>query len=232
MYPEYLFNNDTQDMSRRVRELAAKDEPTLRAHCIEVSRQTDTSSLAAKGACVEKANNAKAVLANVEGAIKMLLASFANQGTVFGTQNSRTDFSSVCRAVTEIEEERLHLLSCIRDLTQLRQTVFGAVAEANRALHLLLIAGHSAPEEVRSCYTEITEQTKVAYLRLREADDAIREVSNFYMTFIEQHLPAFMESLRSAADFKGAGASLNKGAIRTICNELLILTTRTPNVSF
>ena len=232
MYPEYLFNNDTQDMSRRVRELAAKDEPTLRAHCIEVSRQTDTSSLAVKEECIAKTDNAKAIFANLKRITEGLSAALANREDVFRTQGRKGDFSTVCRAVTQIEAERQRLLFAIAALAQVRQSIAAAVAEANRILHLLSLAGGSVPEDVRAHYTAATEQTKAAYVHLTKSDATLCEVQDFCMTFVEQHLPAFMQRLRAAADFNHGGEALEGAEIRALCHELLILTDRLPSVSF
>lgn len=232
MYPEYLYNNDTQDMSRRVQALAAKDEPALRAHCLEVSRQTDTSSLAVQKDCIAKVGAAHAVLANMMRVLKELSQTLASRAGVFHTQNGQADFPVVCRAVTEIEEARGQLLSCVGDLTQARHTLASCVADANRTLHLLSLAVQFVPESARSHYVAATEQTKVAYTLMTGLDGDVREALNSYMTFIERHLPAFMERLRSAADFNHAGAALDPTAIRTLCGELFILAERLQNVSF
>ena len=232
MYPEYLFNNDTQDMSRRVRELAAKDEPTLRAHCIEVSRQTDTSSLAVKEECIAKTDNAKAIFANLKRITEGLSAALASRADIFRARSGKEDFSTVCRAVTQIEEERQRLLFAIGALSQVRQSIAAAVAEANRALHLFSLAGRAVPEDARAHYIAATEQSKAAYVHLTKSDATLYEVQNFCMTFIEQHLPAFMQRLRAAADFNHGGEALEGAEIRALCHELLILTDRLPSVSF
>ena len=232
MYPEYLFNNDTQDMSRRVRELAAKDEPTLRAHCIEVSRQTDTSSLAVKEECIAKTDNVKAIFANLKRITEGLSAALASRVDIFRMQSRKGDFSTVCRAVTQIEEERQRLLFAVAALAQVRQGIAAAVAEANQTLHLLSLVGRSVPEDVRAHYIAATEQTKAAYAYLTKSDATLYEVQNFCMTFIEQHLPAFMQRLRAAADFNHGGEALDHRGIRALCHELLILTDRLPSVSF
>ncbi len=232
MYPEYLFNNDTQDMSRRVRELAAKDEPTLRAHCIEVSRQTDTSSLAVKEECIAKTDNAKAIFANLKRITEGLSAALASREDIFRARSGKEDFSTVCRAVTQIEAERQRLLFAVAALAQARQSIAAAVAEANRTWHLLSLAGCSVPEDVRAHYIAATEQTKAASAYLTKLDATLCEVQNFCMTFIEQHLPAFMQRLRAAADFNHGGEALEGAEIRALCHELLILTDRLPSVSF
>ena len=232
MHPEYLHNNDTQQMCDRVCKLAISDEPALRAQCQEVSHQTDTSSLAAKADCVAKTNNARAVLKNMAEILKELSQSLTIGADVFRTRDGKEDFSLVCRAVTEIEEERLHLLTCITELTQVRQTIFATVADANRALHFLKTAKLAVPDELRAPYTEVIECAEGAYARLTELDCIIREAQTFYMTFIERHLSVFMERFRSAADFNHAGATLDRGAIRALCNELLILINRAPNIAF
>ncbi len=230
MYPEYLFNNDTQDICRRVCEMATSDEPALRAHCLEVSCQADTSSLTAKEECIVKTNNAKAVFINIERILRGLSESLASKADIFRAQNGKGDFPAVCRAVTQMEEERLHLLSCITDLTQTRQTIFSAVANANRALHYLKTAKRAVPTELRAPYNEAVECTEAAYARLIEVDSTVREVQSFSMTFVERHLPTLMERLRAAADFNHAGEMLDAGAIRSLCNEIFILINRAPNV--
>ena len=232
MYPEYLYNNDTQEIRDRVCELAVTDEPALRARCQEVSRQTDTSSLALQEDCAAKLNAIGAVFSAMANILEALLQSLGREAGIFGTQNRQSDFEAVCHAVTHIEEERLHLLSCITDLTQMRRAVFSAVAEANRALHFLSLAGRFVPKDAHPHYAEATEHTKAAHKRLTSLDATVREAQNFYMTFTERHLPTFMEHLRAAADFNHAGAALDKRAIRMLCKELFVLLDRTPNVSF
>jgi len=232
MYPEYLYNNDTQDIRCQVQELAAKDEPVLRAQCLEVSRQTDTSSLALREACLSKTNAAGAVFEGMITILKELSQSLSSEMGVFRLQNGQAVFSKVCRAVVQIEEERLRLLSCITELTQLRRTLVESVAETNRTLHLLSIAKRAVPEELRMHYAEDTEVVENAYERLKRVDIAVCEVQKFYMTLIESHLPVFMERLRIAADFNHTGAALDGAAIRTLCGELFILQNRAPNVSF
>ena len=78
MYPEYLCNNDTEQIYERVRELAETDEPALRAECQEVSHQADTSSLAVKNDCLAKANNMDASLGKMTDVIKMLSRSLTS----------------------------------------------------------------------------------------------------------------------------------------------------------
>ena len=232
MYPEYLLNSDTQDICRRVSDLAASNEPTLRAHCREVSRQTDTSSLSLQADCVTKVNDTRAVLSIIAKELEEFSHVLAEGAGVFRTRDGKSDFPTVCRAVTRIETERLHLLECITALTGMRRKIASSVAEANRVLHLLSVAGRAVPEDVRAHYTAFTEITKVAYGRLTELDIALREAQGFYMTMVESHLPAFMERLRTAADFNHAGEALDRGAIRALCSELQILLSRTSNVSF
>lgn len=231
MYLEYLYNNDTQDFCRRVCELASSNESALRAQSKEVSRQTDTSSLAAKEDCIAKVNAANAVFAQLMTVLKNLSQSLSG-GDVFGTQNKKADFASVCRAVTHIEEERLQLLSCIAELTQMRREVASRVADTNRSLHFLKTAEGAVPDGVRYHYADASAVTEAAYARLVGADVAVREVQSFYMTFIERHLPAFMERLRTAADFNHTGEALDRNAIRILCTEAFLLQNRVPNVFF
>ena len=70
------------------------------------------------------------------------------------------------------------------------------------------------------------------YAHLTEQDNTTRDVLSAYMTFVERHLPTFMQSLRSAADFNHAGSALDRALIRRLCQELLILVERTQNVCF
>ena len=232
MYPEYLYNNDTQDIRREVQELVAKDEPALRAHCLEVSRQTDTSSLALREECLSKTNDAGSVFQSMLNVLGEISKSVSREAGVFGVQNGQAVFSDVCHAILQMEEERLRLLSCITDLTKMRHALAAGVAEANRALHFLSIARRAVSEEMRLCYAEDVECIENAYERLKRADIAVCEAQKFYMTFIESHLPAFMEKLRSASDFNHAGAALDGVAIHSLCGELLILQNRVPNVCF
>lgn len=232
MYPEYLFNNDTQDIRHRVSELAAADEPALRAHCQEVSRQTDTSSLCVGKDCAALVNDACVVLSIIAKEAEALSQVLAGGVGVFRTRDGKAGFPTVCRAVTRIEEERLHLLEFITALTEMRRKIAASVAEANRVLHLLSIAGRAVPLDARIYYADFTERTKVAYERLTKTDVALREVQAFLMTTVERHLPVFMEQLRGSADFNHAGEALDRGAIRALCSELQILLSRVPNVSF
>ena len=232
MYPEYLYNNDTQDICRQVQDLAAKDEPALRAHCQEVSRQTDTSSLAAREDCTAKLNAVGAVFAAMVNVLEELSQSLSSEAGVFGTQKGQAAFSKVCCAVVQIEEERQRLLSSVAELTQLRRTLAASVADSNRAIHFLSIAKRAVPEALCSYYAEAVDCVQRAYERLTGADAAVSKVQNFYMTLIESHLSVFMQRLRTAADFNHTGANLDVAAIRALCGELFLLQNRAPNVSF
>lgn len=232
MYPEYLYNNDTQDICCQVQELAAKDEPALRAQCLEVSRQTDTSSRALQRDCSQKAGDTEAVFATMVSILKELSQSISRGAGVFGTQNRQAAFAKVCRAVVRVEEERQRLLSLIAELTQLRRVLAASVAEANQALHFLSLSKRAVPEALSGHYAEALDLAQKAYARLTGADAAVCEVQNFYMTLIERHLPVFMVRLRTAADFNHTGAALDGAAIRTLCGELFVLQNRAPNVSF
>ena len=87
MYPEYLQNSDTQDMVRRVSELALSDEPALRAHCQEVSRQTDTSSLCVGKDCIAQVNAANRELAIIGKSLQELSQLLSQSAGVFRTQD-------------------------------------------------------------------------------------------------------------------------------------------------
>lgn len=230
MYPEYLYNNDTQDIYRCVQELAQNDEPALRAHCQEVSRQTDTSSRTLQKDCFQKASDAKSVFDAMVSILKELSQSLSSGTDVFGTQNGQAVFAKVCRAVVRVEEERQRLLSLIAELTQLRRVLAASVAQTNQALHFLSLSKRAVPEVLRCHYVEALDLVEKAYARLTGADASLCEVQKFYMTLIESHLPVFMQRLRAAADFNHAGAALDRVAIRTLCGELFVLQNRAPNV--
>ena len=232
MYPEYLFNSDTQDICRRVSDLATSNESALRAHCQEVSRQTDTSSRTLLKDCAAKVCAAQGTFDATVSIFKELSQSLSSESGVFGTQNGQAAFAKVCRAVVQVEEERQHLLSAIADLTRLRRELASSVAEANRVLHFLSMAKCAVLEDLCLPYAEALELAQKAYARLTAADASLCEVQKFYMTLIESHLPVFMSRLRVAADFNHTGAALDAFAIRALCGELFILQNRTPNVSF
>ncbi len=232
MHPEYLFNSDTQDISRSVSELAASNEAALRAHCQEVSRQTDTSSLSFGQVCVAKVNDANATLSIMRGSLQELLNSLFENAGVFRARNGKVDFSAVCRTVTKIEEERAHLLTQIGALSTARFAVASYVAEANRALHLLSLATNAVPKDVRHHYTEDAACIKRVYGRLTALDAALCSAQEFYMTMIERYIPAFMQKLRVAADFNRAGEALDRGEILALCKEFLVLFGHLPNVAF
>lgn len=232
MHPEYLYNNDTQDIAQRVGELATRNEPALREHCQEVSRQTDTSSLCLQKDCAMSVNDAGGILSIIEEHLRKLSQSLWKNAGVFRTQNAKADFSLVCKTVTALEAERLRLLSCVGELTHMRRAIAQAVAKNNQALHLLLLAKCAVGEDVRRFYVEEAERIRISYERLTALDADIREVQVFYMTFLESHMPAFMKRLRESADFNHAGEALDSSAICALCGELFILCERVPNVSF
>ena len=232
MYPEYLYNNDTQDICRRVSELAKSNEPALRAQCQEVSRQTDTSSLAVIENCTARIRAADAVFDAMVGILKDLSRDLSSGSGVLATRDGQTMFPKVCRAIVLAEEERQRLLSSVAELTQARRELASSVADANRVLHFLSLARSAISTEVHSCYTENITCINRAYARLTQADAAVREVQNFYMTLIESHLSVFMQRLRVAADFHHTGAALDRAGIRRLCEELFVLQNRSPNVSF
>ena len=232
MYSEYLYNNDTQELQSRVRELAQSNEFALRTECKEVSNRVDTSSLDIKTGFAEKTHSIYAVFSNMRTVLRQLSASLAAHTEVFRTRDGQVDFGVVCQAVTAIEEGRVELLSCVADLAKIRQDLFASVADANRALHFLKIAKQSIPEGMRTPYADSIERTEAAYARLTATDVAVREVQTFSMTFVERHLPNLMESLRTAADFNHVGAALDRVSIRTLCTEALIAINRAPNITF
>lgn len=232
MYPEYLINNDTQDICSRVSELANSNEPALRENCLEVSRQTDTSSLAFAEMCEAKVREINASFADMMKALEETSQSLLGASDIFGTQNRQSYFSLVCRLVVQIEEKRRDLLSYVAQLTGLRRELASKVADVNRILHFLSLAKRAVSKEMCVPYAKAIARVERAYERLTKADAAIKEVQNFYMTLIDTQLPIFMERLRTAADFNHTGASLDRAAIRALCGELLILQNRVPNVSF
>lgn len=232
MYPEYLQNSDTQDMVRRVSELALSDEPALRAHCQEVSRQTDTSSLCVDKDCIAQVNAANRELAIIGKSLQELSQLLSQSAGVFRTQDGKGDFPTVCSAVQEIESARRRLLLSVGELSKLRQSLFESVAKANEGLHFISIAARTVREDLRSPYREAEEQLAATYERMVELDCTIRESQAFYMAMVERHLPSFMRELRAAADFNHAGEALDRYAVRALCGELLRLLGRTPNVSF
>lgn len=232
MHPEYLFNNDTQDISRRVSELATANEPLLRAHCQEVSHQVDTSSLCLQRDCAAAVNDTNAVLSIIGESLNSLSQSLAQKSGVFRTQDGKASFPTVCRTVVQIEEARGRLLACISTLSQLRGRIASSVAEFNRALHFLSLAERAVPKRVRGEYAEFIARTKDAYARLTAWDANLREAQMTYMTIMEQHLPAFMQNMRTAADFNHAGEGLDGAGIRSLCFALSVVLSRLPNVSF
>ena len=232
MHSEYLFNNDTQEISNRVCEMASSNEPALRAHCQEVSRQTDTSSLALREECIAKSNAARAILQEISALAEELSKALARDGGVFGVQNGQAVFPAVCRAVVQIEERRLSLVSCISQLTQVRRKVASSVAEANRALHVLSLAKRAAMEDAKEDYAQMIRYTELSYERLKALDFAVCEMQTFYMTLVESHLSVFMQRMRAAGDFNYGGKELDCGEIRLLCRELIILVNRAPNITF
>ena len=232
MHPEYLFNNDTQEISNRVCEVASSNEPVLRAHCQEVSRQTDTSSLALREECITKSNAARAILQEISALAEELSKALARDGGVFGVQNGQAVFPAVCRAVVQIEERRLSLVSCISQLTQVRRKVASSVAEANRTLHVLSLAKCAVGEDAKEDYAQMIRYTEVSYERLKAFDFAVCEMQKFCMAFVESHLPVFMQRMRAVGDFNHGGKELDCSEIRLLCHELIILVNRAPNITF
>ncbi|MBR5119672.1 MAG: hypothetical protein IKV02_01620 [Clostridia bacterium] len=232
MYSEYLFNNDTQEISNRVCEMASSNEPALRAHCQEVSRQTDTSSLALQEDCIAKLNAAKAILQEISVLAEDLSKKMMGNSGVFGTQNGQATFPEVCRSVMPMEEKRQLLISCVADLSEFRRTLASRVADTNRALHFLYLAKNAVDAERKDAYAKATEIAESANRRLKTLDASVFEMQNFCMTFIEKHFSVFMQRLRISADFNHAGNALATGEIRMLCSELKILVNRAPNITF
>ena len=232
MHPEYFYNSETQDISRRVSELATSNESLLRAHCQEVSHQADTSSLCLQRDCVTGVNDTNSVLSIIGESLDALSQSLAQKSGVFRTRDGKADFPTVCRTVVQIEEARGRLLACIATLSQLRHSIASEVAKVNRALHLLSLAERAVQEDVRGEYTEITARIKTAYARLTAVDVALCEAQTTYMAIVESHLPTFMERLRAAADFNHAGEGLDGAEIRSLCFAASVVLSRLPKVSF
>lgn len=232
MYPEYLLNNDTQEMNDRVRELATLNEPLLRTHCQEVSCQTGTSSLAVKEECLSKAGAASALLEKMKTVLNTLSQSISQTAGVFGVKNGQELFFEVCRAIVQIEEERQRLLVVVASLSQTRRKIASCVAQTNQALHFFSLAKGAVSINLQVHYTECTKNAERAYESLKRADVALAELQNFYMTFIESHFSAFMERLRDLADLNHSGENLNGAQICALCREFLILQNRVPNVVF
>ena len=232
MFPEYLHNNDTEEITRYVRELVASDELALRAHCQEVSRQTDTSALYVEKRALEKAEALKAVFSKMAEGLRALSQSLSAEAGIFHTQDGQTKFSEVCRSVVRLEEERQEILRGIIDLSQVREELILGVSQINRALHFLSIAESLVPKDVQPHYKKELESVEALYACLLKCDTAICEIQTNAMTMVESHLPRFTKKLYSAADFSHAGNGLDRAAIRSLCGELLILLERLPKVAF
>ena len=232
MHSEYLYNNDTKEFHNRVQKLALCDEPALRAHCKEVSCLLGTSSLAARVEFNEKMQHVQAIFQTMVTHLRALSQTLSSGGELFGGRDGKADFAAVCRAVTALEGQRAALVGGVAQLSLLRQALFSRVAEANGSLQFLRSARGAVEGEVQVHYTEAIEAAEAAYEDLKTLDVAICEVLEFSMTYVERLMPAFMERLRTAADFNHAGAALNRGAVRTLCNEALIALERAPNITF
>jgi len=229
---EYLFNSDTNEIISCVSEWAQRDEPALRAQCVEVSRHADTSSLTVQKGCIAKGNATKATLRAMGKILQELSKALSVGQSVFGVQSGKEYFPAACRAIIKIEEERQELLSCISELTKARREIAKEVAKVNSILHDLSIAGRSVGDDVRIHYAQATELTESAYARLTSCDIALGEVQRFCMTLVEGQLSVFARELRTAADLNHAGEALDLHRIRALCNELLILIDRCPNIAF
>ena len=139
MHPEYLYNNDTEEIINRVRALALRDEPALRQYCVEVSCQTDTSSLHLAELYDVQKREADATLSAFAQILRDLLQSISGGTDIFRKQNGQADFPFVCRSVTHIEESRICLMHSIDALSQMRRQLASAVAEANKVFHFVLL---------------------------------------------------------------------------------------------
>ena len=161
-----------------------------------------------------------------------LLKNLTGDGGVFGVQNGQAVFPVVCRAVVQIEERRLSLVSCISHLTQARREVTSSVAEANSTLHVLSLAKCAVGEDAKGDYAKMIQHIEMSYALLKALDSAVCEMQTFCMTFVESHLTVFMQRIRAAADFNHTGKTLDCGEIRLLCHELIILVNRAPNITF
>ena len=232
MHPDYFLNHDTQDITRHVGELALQNEPLLRANCQEVSRQTDTSCsrLQEESHAKEQALNAtvKSVVEILHRLVQMLSAN----ANVFGTKDSRTDFSAVCQAVVGVEEARVRLIAEIAALSNVRHSLAASVANANRALHYLSFATSSVPKDQRSFYAEAFQKTEMTYQHLLALDTTLQKWQNAYMSLVELHFSTFLQKVRAAADFAHAGAALQSVTLRSLCGEMLLLLERLARSAF
>jgi hypothetical protein len=175
---------------------------------------------------------ANAVLEAMKAVLNALSQSLSQNTGVFGVQNGQTMFPKVCRAIVQIEEERQRLLASVANLSQMRLKIASCVAQTNQALHFLSLAKGAVSKNLHLQYAQYFQIAEGAYEALKWADVAVGELQNFYMTFVERHLPAFMERLRTAADLNHTGAGLDGAQICALCQELLILQNRVPNVVF
>lgn len=226
MHPECFYNNDTEEIINRVRELALRDEPALQKYCVEVSCQTDTSSLRLKELYDVRKKEANATLCLFAQALRDLLQSLSSGTEIFRTDNGQAEFSFVCRAVTRMEEARICLMHNIDALSQVRSALIPEVAEANKALHFVTVAQHSVPKELQAPYAEAAKKINTAHGRMTSLDGQVKEVQNAYMTFVERHFPTFFGGMRDAADFNHAGAGLDRAALRALCAQMSLLIER------
>lgn len=223
---ECLLNIDTQEITRRIGELAVQDEPTLRVNCQEVSHQTDTSCLRLQEEFRAEEQTLKASASSAACILRTLVQALSANAGIFETKNSRADFASVCRAVIEMEELRVRLISRVNALSGVRRALAASVADANRALHFLSVAKASVIEEQRPFYGALFQKTKATYEQLTALDIALKEEQNVYMSLVEQHFSTFLQKARAAADFSHAGAALQNAELRALCGELLLLLER------
>lgn len=232
MHPEYLYNNDTEEMILRVRSLAQSNESALCQYCVEVSCQTDTSSAHLVKLYAQKNHATQAVLADCAQILRALLQFFAENAGVFRVSNAKADFETVCQTITQFAQGRTDLMLCIDELTQVRKMLFCEVAKANEVLHMLSLACDAVLAEQKSHYADMRQKVTAAHGRMTELDRTLREAQNAYMSLIEHHFPTFMQGIREAADLNHAGKEMNRGALRTLCTEMLFLLDRMQNPVF
>ncbi len=232
MHFEYLRNNDTENITRRVRVLAENDESALRRHCREASALTDASLVRLGEEFAAKRETLAQSAYAIGKALRNLMQTLSANAGVFRTQNARTEFPAVCCTVTFIGDEKMRLLQGIDHLAQVRRSLYHSVAETNQALHFVTEAQSAVDDGSRAQYADALQQIRAAYQRLTELDTELQRVQNVYMILLEKQLPAFLERLQVAADFSHAGAMLDRAAVRSLCSELLLGLGRLEGVTF
>ena len=143
MHPEYLYNNDTQDISRRVSELAASNEPALCAHCQEVSRQTDTSSLSLAKDCADRVNDANATLSIIGESLQNLTKSLLQNAGVFRTQNRGRHLLSLAMGAVPVHARTPYAESTERiKVAYARLTSLDAAAGEAQVFYMTAVERH------------------------------------------------------------------------------------------